>query len=150
MPTIAADPLSEYLPDELRSLGVFWLPDTPAPNFAPGVGGRGGPVAPRQSVILTRLRVRYDNAHFPEDLVFQETGDRANFQGRYVLRHPWTGAEICGAATEYRQALLDRRGREAEQLARLTGWTIADIRKKMGTDLPVRAEPAWWERLWKK
>ncbi|PYR02341.1 MAG: DUF2330 domain-containing protein [Acidobacteria bacterium] len=108
--------------DELRRLGVFWID----------------------------VHVRYDNAHFPEDLVFQETGDRANFQGRYVLRHPWTGAETCGAATEYRQALLDRRGREAEQLARLTGWTIADIRKKMGTDLPVRAEPAWWERLWKK
>jgi len=128
----AADPLSN---DELRRLGVFWI------------DGRDGQPP---SVILSRLHVRYDNAHFPEDLVFQETGDRANFQGRYVLRHPWTGAETCGAATEYRQALLDRRGREAEQLARLTGWTIADIRKKMGTDLPVRAEPAWWERLWKK
>ena len=128
----AADPLSN---DELRRLGVFWI------------DGRDGQPP---SVFLSRLHVRYDNAHFPEDLVFQETGDRANFQGRYVLRHPWTGAEICGAATEYRQALLDRRGREAEQLARLTGWTIADIRKKMGTDLPVRAEPAWWERLWKK
>jgi len=128
----AADPLSN---DELRRLGVFWI------------DGRDGQPP---GVFLSRLHVRYDNAHFPEDLVFQETGDRANFQGRYVLRHPWTGAETCGAATEYRQALLDRRGREAEQLARLTGWTIADIRKKMGTDLPVRAEPAWWERLWKK
>src|SRR5438067_7815119 len=128
----AADPLSN---DELRRLGVFW---------ADGSDRRP------PTVFLSRLHVRYDNAHFPEDLVFQETGDRANFQGRYVLRHPWTGAETCGAATEYRQALLDRRGREAEQLARLTGWTIADIRKKMGTDLPVRAEPAWWERLWKK
>src|SRR5256714_6860216 len=103
----AADPLSN---DELRRLGVFWI------------DGRDGQPP---SVFLSRLHVRYDNAHFPEDLVFQETGDRANFQGRYVLRHPWTGAEICGAATEYRQALLDRRGREAEQLARLTGWTIA-------------------------
>ena len=71
----AADPLSN---DELRRLGVFWADgsDSRAPN-----------------VFLTRLHVRYDNAHFPEDLVFQETGDRANFQGRYVLRHAWTGGE---------------------------------------------------------
>jgi hypothetical protein len=60
----AADPLSG---DELRRLGVFWSdgPDSQPPN-----------------VFLTRLHVRYDNAHFPEDLVFQETADRANFQGR--------------------------------------------------------------------
>jgi len=128
----AADPLSN---DELRRLGVFW--------------SEGGDSRP-PNVFLSRLHVRYDNAHFPEDLVFQETGDRANFQGRYVLRHAWQGSESCGAATEYRQALPERHAREAEQLARLTGWNIVDIRKKMGPDLPARAEPVWWERLWKK
>ena len=128
----AADPLSN---DELRRLGVFW---------ADGSDRRP------PTVFLSRLHVRYDNAHFPEDLVFQETSDRVNFQGRYVLRHAWTGADACSAATEYRQALGDRRAREAEQLARLTGWNVADIRKKMGADVPVRAEQAWWERLWKK
>ena len=102
-------------------------------------------------VFLTRLHVRYDNAHFPEDLVFQETADRTNFQGRYVLRHAFTGADTCGAATEYRQALHDRHAREAAELGRLTEWNVADIRKKMGDpDSPVRAEPAWWEKLWKK
>jgi len=128
----AADPLSN---DELRRLGVFWT------------DGRDGQPP---GVFLSRLHVRYDKAHFPEDLVFQETADRANFQGRYVLRHAWTGTETCGAATEYRRALVERRAREAEQLARLTGWTVTDIQKKMGVDLPARAEPAWWERLWKK
>ena len=128
----AADPLSN---DELRRLGVFWSD-----------GGDNRP----PTVFLSRLHVRYDNAHFPEDLVFQETADRENFQGRYVLRHAWTGGDTCSAATEYRQALVDRRAREADQLARLTGWTLADIRKQMGPDVPVRAEPAWWERLWKK
>ena len=43
---------------------------------------------------MTRLHVRYDAAHFPEDLVFQETADRTNFQGRYVLRHEWKGQSI--------------------------------------------------------
>ena len=127
----AADPLTT---DELRRLGVFWTDgrDGSAPN-----------------VFLSRLHVRYDNAHFPEDLVFQETPDRTNFQGRYVLRHAWTGAASCAAATDYRQALNERRGREAEQLARLTGWNITEIRQKMGPGVAA-AEPAWWERLWKK
>jgi hypothetical protein len=126
----AADPLSN---DELRQLGVFW---------ANGAGQAPG-------AFLTRLHLRYDNAHFPEDLVFQETGDRGNFQGRYVLRHAWTGADTCGAAATYRQSVRERRAREAEQLASLTGWNIADIRKKMGED-PAAPDRAWWERLWKK
>jgi hypothetical protein len=128
----AADPLSN---DELRRLGVFW---------ADGRDGR----AP--NVFLSRLHIRYDNAHFPEDLVFQETADRMNFQGRYVLRHPWSGTDSCRAATDYREGLGDRRAREADELARLTGWRVADIRAKMGPDASPRAEPAWWERLWKK
>ncbi|HEX7138621.1 MAG TPA: DUF2330 domain-containing protein [Vicinamibacterales bacterium] len=128
----AADPLSN---DELGRLGVFW-----------SEGGNSRP----PNVFLSRLHIRYDNAHFPEDLVFQETADRQNFQGRYVLRHAWTGGDGCSAATEYRQALPGRRAREAEQLSRLTGWNIADIETKMGLERPIRPEPAWWERIWKK
>jgi len=128
----AADPLSS---DELRRLGVFW-------NDGDSRGG-----AP--NVFLTRLHVRYDNAHFPEDLVFQETGDRGNFQGRYVLRHAFTGASSCSAGADYRRSLAERHGREAAQLASLTGWNIADIRKKMGPEATIGPEPAWWERLWK-
>src|SRR6267378_2262026 len=91
-----ADPLSR---DELRNLGVFWLDDGPQP----AVGRRqvvpagSGP----QDVFMTRLHVRYDNAHFPEDLVFQETADRTNFQARYVLRHAFEGDTSCGAGVEY-------------------------------------------------
>jgi hypothetical protein len=128
----AADPLSG---DELRQLGVFW--------------SNGDPRSGAADVFLTRLHVRYDNAHFPEDLVFQQTGDRSNFQGRYVLRHAYKGAATCSAATDYRRSLVERRAREAEQLASLTGWTIADIRKKMGPEPTIGPEPTWWERLWK-
>jgi hypothetical protein len=128
----AADPLSG---DELRRLGVFW-----SDGDARGVA----------NVFLTRLHVRYDAAHFPEDLVFQETGDRGNFQGRYVLRHAFTGAATCSAANDYRRSLAERHTRESEQLASLTGWNLADIRKKMGPDPVIGPEPAWWERLWKQ
>ena len=130
----AANPLSN---DELRQLGVFWSNE------------RRGVQPPE--VFVTRLHVRYDKAHFPEDLVFQETGDRTNFQGRYVLRHAWTGDDSCGPAREYRETLRQRHEAEAARLASLTGWDLPGIRKQMGLDqrpgVPVR-QPAWWERLW--
>ena len=90
-----------------------------------------------QNVFVTRLHVRYDKAHFPEDLVFHETGDRTNFQGRYVMRHAWTGTATCAAAETYRRELVARREREAQTLASLTGWPIEDIRRQQGV------APAW-------
>ncbi len=133
----AANPLSA---EELRSLGVFW--QEPAGRI-----GKGMPMA--QNVFLTRLHVRYDQAHFPEDLMFQETSDRSNFQARYILRHPWTGQDDCPAATAYRQQLRDRYEREAQTLAHLTGWNIADIRKAMNLSaLPAGDGKKWYQRLW--
>ena len=133
----AADPLS---PEELRSLGVFWQENT-------GRMGKGRTLA--QNVFLTRLHVRYDAAHFPEDLMFQETSDRGNFQARYILRHPWTGTEDCAAAATYRQQLRERYEQEAQTLAALTGWNISEIRTTMNlTSLPAGGEKKWYQRLW--
>ena len=117
--------------EELTQLGVFWE---------------------TQDVFITRLHVRYDADHFPDDLRFQETGDRANFQGRYVLRHPWMGAERCDAATQYRQILAQRHEEQAQTLASLTGWDIHTIRQKIGTDdlYPLPDERSWWQRNWKR
>ena len=135
----AADPLSA---GELRSLGVFWLAEPPTTQtIAP----------PRaQNVFVTRLHVRYDREHFPEDLVFQETGDRQNFQGRYVVQHPWKGESSCDLAA-YHEATRQRQEREAQQLASLTGWDIDEIRARI--DFPDAPEPddkpaPWWSRLW--
>ncbi len=133
----AANPLSA---EELRSLGVFWQEQN----------GRMGKVMPMaQNVFLTRLHVRYDAAHFPEDLIFQETSDRGNFQARYILRHPWTGTDECPTATAYRQQLRERYEREAQTLATLTGWNIGEIRKSMNiASLPPVEEKKWYQRLW--
>ena len=135
----AADPLSAR---ELRSLGVFWLDEPPALQK----------IAPPQArnVFVTRLHVRYDREHFPEDLVFQETGDRQNFQGRYIVRHPWQGESSCDL-TAYHEATRTRQEREAQQLASLTGWDIEDIRTRIDfPDVPMPDDkPApWWARLW--
>jgi hypothetical protein len=137
----AADPLSGK---ELRELGVFWLEGRGAERM-PGAPGA-------QNVFLSRLHLRYDNAHFPEDLVFQETADRTNFQGRYILRHPWTGGDTCPEAQAYRRELPKRMDEQAVTLARLTGWDVNKIRGKMNlkTGGPAKdgGDP-WWKSLWK-
>ncbi len=134
----AADPLSA---EELRELGVFWV--------NPGASLR----APGQDVFVTRLHARYDAESFPEDLRLVETGDRTNFQGRYILRHAFTGEMACEAGEQYRQSLPQRYEREAQTLANLTGWDIGEIRADMaqyGTDPARVPEPEpWWKSLWK-
>jgi hypothetical protein len=123
----SADPLQ---PEELKKLGV---------------SGEG--VNP----FISRLHVRYDAQHFPEDLVFQETADRQNFQGRYVLRHPWSGQATCEQGYQYRASLSARQEKEAQNLAHLTGWSIDHVRRKIGgakVQGAAPAEPAWYERVW--
>ncbi len=138
----AADPLSR---EELAGLGVFWLADAPGGEPRPL---RRPPTQARE-VYVTRLHVRYDAERFPDDLVFQETGDRTNFQGRYVLRHTWDGESTCEQADVYRKSLPDRWEKEAQSLASLTGWDITAIRSKMKFEAPGPvADQKWWERLW--
>lgn len=153
----AADPLS---PDELRELGVFWMDEEPFrdPNNA-GLRPRTWPgPGSAPDVFVTRLHIRYDGEHFPEDLVFQQTGDRSNFQGRYVLRHPWKGSpDKCPEARRYFRELEERREREARTLSELTGWPMKEVRRKAGL-IPdgdtIRDEDGrpkdnrWWRRLW--
>jgi hypothetical protein len=82
--------------------------------------------------------------------VLQQTADRENFQGRYVLRHPWTGSESCEAADPYRRELRQRHEREAQVLASLTGWDVESIRKRMPKSaVDVPPDSKWWQRLWK-
>jgi len=142
----AADPLS---PEQLRELGVYWIDGG---DDRPGILPRRSPSQGQaRDVFVTRLHVSYDAEHFPEDLMFKETGDRSNFQGRYVLRHPYTGDAQCAAADAYRTELPNRFEKEAQTLANLTGWNIDDIRDRMNdegqTFVPTKKKN-WWERLW--
>lgn len=127
----AADPLPT---EELRKLGVYWI--DPAASTQRGT-----------DVFVTRLHVRYDNDSFPEDLMFVQTGDRENFQGRYVIRHAFDGTASCDAAKQYFAIdLPQRQMREAQVLASLTGWPL---RQPQAT--PVQrpnSEKPWWQRIW--
>jgi hypothetical protein len=102
-----------------------------------------------QNVFVTRLHVRYDRARFPEDLVFQATQDRTNFQGRYIMQHPFTGAMSCPAADDYRRSVRARQEQEAKQLADLTGWQLSDIKKRMKLDEAGGGDKKWYERIWR-
>jgi len=124
----AAEPLTRQ---ELVKAGVFWLtPRTP------------------NNVFITRLHVRYTRDKFPEDLMFQETSNRQNFQGRYVLRHPFNGEMKCAAAQDYQRSLNERLEREAKTLSLLTEWKIQDIRKRVNFT-PLRPNPFFWRNIWR-
>ena len=152
----SADPVPN---DKLIELGAYWLVPsaTPENNNNNNFNRRYySPLARQGTTYITRLHVRYDREHFPEDLMFEETTNQENFQGRYVMHHPWTGEASCPAGDEYRQSLPERFNREAENLAKLTGWELATIRDKMektGQSFdPAKATqaPQWYEKLWKQ
>jgi hypothetical protein len=145
----SADPLSR---EELKEAGAFWLDnpaDQPLPSqsMPPNRMIRPRPI-PTSGTYITRLHVRYTRDKFPEDLMFQETSNRESFQGRYVLRHAFTGSSTstCPQGRDYVRSLPQRFEQEAQTLARLTNWNIQDIRKKL-PKIQAQALP-WWEQVW--
>ncbi|MBD1924867.1 DUF2330 domain-containing protein [Trichocoleus sp. FACHB-90] len=136
----SAEPLN---PEELKKAGVFWLDNSPSDIQQSAPFRRG--IVPSSNVFITRLHVRYTRDKFPEDLMFQETSNRQNFQGRYILRHAFTGEVKCQAGQQYKKSLAGRFEQEAQTLAKLTGWNIQDIRKKM----PVAQSNSkpWWQNI---
>ncbi|MBE9118435.1 DUF2330 domain-containing protein [Lusitaniella coriacea LEGE 07157] len=117
--------------NELQKAGVFWLSDRTR----------------ERRVFITRLHVRYNRHQFPEDLQFQTTSNREQFQGRYVIRHPYRGEIECDAAQEYRETLQKRQEKEVQTLAQLTGWDAGEIRRKVD----LRNKPMdWWDEVWQQ
>jgi hypothetical protein len=116
------DPCSTTPPDsdELKKAGVFWQEGSDSSAYTRG-----------DRTFITRLHVRYSRSKFAEDLVFQETSNQDNFQGRYVMNHPYRGTLTCAAAQAYVKKVADRQQQEAQNLAKLTGWNVADIKKRI-------------------
>ena len=149
----AADPLSD---DELKELGVFWLNDgLDKPSPRPNQRIRR-PIPNAKNVYVTRLHVRYDAESFPEDLKFKTTGDKQNFQGRYILRHAYDGEMDCPEAEAYKTRVNERKNKEVETLANLTSWETSYIRKKIKaagkggffTEIPEKPKGDWWNNIW--
>ncbi|MDI1314723.1 DUF2330 domain-containing protein [Prosthecobacter sp.] len=114
---------------ELRELGCTWLKGDD--NARPEQG----------SAFITRLHVRYDSEHFPEDIVFQETGDTQFIQGRYIINHPWRGNSKTEAAKAYFKGLPKRFEDEATTTASLTGWPMERVRAKQASYKDTSKEP---------
>jgi hypothetical protein len=112
-------------PEELKQAGVNW--DT-------------------EYTFLTRLHVRYSKLNFKDDLEFVETRNTRNFQARYILQRPITKeltydpndlddeekAYCQNWRKEYNRDLPKRIKARAVTLAKLTGWSLPEIFKKMG------------------
>src|SRR5262249_35726110 len=134
----AADPLST---EELRKLGARWVAD-------------GSQSAGRRQVFATRLHIRYDREHFPEDLMLMETRDTSTFQGRYILQHPFVGKLTCPEGEKYRENLRIRLTKEALTLTRLTGWRYDDILAKVKAQSGPTGQDgedpdsSWWQKMW--
>ncbi|MGI8892103.1 MAG: DUF2330 domain-containing protein [Bacteroidia bacterium] len=94
---------------EFKEAGVDWAND----------------FSTNSDVFFTRLHVRYSRNKFPQDLVFQVTPNRENFQARYILTHPAQGDLTCSQGQAYLRNLVYRRQNEIDELASLTNWNIS-------------------------
>ena len=77
-------------------------------------------------VFFTRLHFRYNRKSFPQDLMFQVTPNKENFQARYIITHPATGDLNCDAGRKYIQGLKTRRKNELRELTALTGKDMSN------------------------
>lgn len=74
------------------------------------------------NVYFTRLHVRYSRDKFPQDLQFQVTPNKTNYQARYVMTHAAQGVLDCDEAAAYLEKVKQRKKLELEELEILTGW----------------------------
>jgi Na+-translocating ferredoxin:NAD+ oxidoreductase RnfD subunit len=124
-PCVAAVPSTR----DLLQAGVWWV------GRGTDYQGYGDKDEDNSNVYFTRLHIRYNRRAFPQDLFFQETPDKENFQARYVITHPATGDLNCEAGRKYLEDLKDRRKDELETLTFLTGkgyrdWDMVMNRKE--------------------
>ena len=119
------DPCVAEAPNQqdLVQAGVFWLKkdwtdysDTEDDNENYTVSN---------NVYFSRLHFRYNRQSFPQDLAFQVTPNKENFQARYIITHPATGDLSCDAGKRYLQDLKQRRRNELKELTALTGKDIS-------------------------
>jgi hypothetical protein len=116
----ADDPLTHA---EFQQLGVVWVRKAEATT---------------PNVFVTRLHIRYGPTSFYEDLKFAVTDDRENFQGRYVMNHPFDGEITCAEGQDYVDETRKRIKLEAAALRKLTGWSAANIASNIAKTVPRR------------
>jgi hypothetical protein len=125
--------------EDLKNAGVWWLGKDKYDDYVNEYGPKN------QNVFFTRLHVRYNRRAFAQDLAFQQTPNKENFQARYIITHPATGSFNCDEGKRYLADLKDRRKKEMEMLSYLTGkgyndWDdVAEIDNISNADTSYRA-----------
>lgn len=114
---VKCDPCPSQPPlfNEITEAGVNWLQP----------GGWGGYTG---QLFFTRLHVTYNRRDFPQDLVFQETPNREQYQCRYILNHPAQYEDNCPEWGAYQEQKIQSRKNELRELAVLTGWDVSRYR----------------------
>jgi hypothetical protein len=124
--------------NDMREAGVWWLDKNAYDDYVNEYE------EDKKNVYFTRLHVRYNRKSFPQDLVFQVTPNKENFQARYIITHPATGDLNCPEGKKYLKQLKERRRGEMEQLAYLTGSEYNEWESLSKTeDEPVGDEAAY-------
>ena len=72
-------------------------------------------------IFVTRLHIRYSQDSFFDDLKFTVTEERENFQGNYVLRHPFEGEITCVEGKDYATDTRESIQEKVASLRKLTG-----------------------------
>ncbi len=99
----AAQPLTAT---ELSKAGAFWIDEQ----------GHQRTAEAAQPALLTRLHLRYTPASFVDDLMLVQTGDRNNWQARYVIHNPYKGSEAqCQNKLAGIDCVAECRGRMGER-----------------------------------
>lgn len=119
--------------EDLKKAGVWWLGKDPYNDYVNQYETQ------KQNVFFTRLHVRYNRKHYAQDLIFQETPNRENYQARYIITHPATGDFNCEAGKQYLKQLKERRKKEMEMLQQLTGKGYDDWDVVMDKEEKVEA-----------
>jgi hypothetical protein len=119
MQTVYCDPCVGDPPmvQELKESGVTWL-EGPGQDYHTGGNVYSG------NVYFTRLHVTYSRNTFPQDLMFQETPNKSNWQARYILTHPASDDFSCDQGQKYLYELRKRRWDELYTYQWLTGRDI--------------------------
>ncbi|CAN5902074.1 DUF2330 domain-containing protein [soil metagenome] len=102
---------------ELKESGVTWL-TSQGQDYHTGGNVYDG------KVYFTRLHITYSRTTFPQDLMFQETPNKSNWQARYVLTHPASSGFDCEKGQTYLHELRKRRWDELYTYQWLTGRDI--------------------------
>jgi hypothetical protein len=97
------------------------------------------------NAFVTRLHFKYVEEKFPEDLVLQSTSDAMPYNIVHTAIRPANSSCPDPGAPQ-------RRAREQQQLANLTGWSMENVMQRVGGVAQPGQPPKdpWWNKLWQE